>query len=182
MKEAGCRLIIPGFESGVQQILNNMKKGITIEQSFEFAKNANKAGLLVHGCFMVGNPGETWKTMHETLKFAAKLNLDTAQFFPMIPYPGTEAYDWATKNAFLKSLSFDKWLTEDGLHNTIIDIEGLSADDLTGFCDYARRRYYLRPRYFLYKLKQFFSNYQEAKRTWKSLKIFFKHLMPSKHS
>jgi len=178
MKEAGCRLVIAGFESGVQKILDNMRKGITVEQSFEFAKNAKKAGLLVHGCFMVGNPGETWRTMQETLDFAIKLNIDTAQFFPMIPYPGTEAYKWAKDNSFLKNISFDQWLTEDGLHNTVINPEGLSAQDLVKFCDYARRKYYLRYGYVSYKLRQCLSDYQEAKRTLKSLKSFFRYLIP----
>jgi len=178
MKEAGCRLVIAGFESGVQKILDNMRKGITVEQSFEFAKNAKKAGLLVHGCFMVGNPGETWRTMQETLDFAIKLNIDTAQFFPMIPYPGTEAYKWAKDNSFLKNISFNQWLTEDGLHNTVINPEGLSAQDLVKFCDYARRKYYLRYSYVSYKLRQCLSDYQEAKRTLKSLKSFFRYLIP----
>jgi radical SAM superfamily enzyme YgiQ (UPF0313 family) len=177
MKGAGCRLVIPGFESGVQEILDNMKKGITVEQSIEFVKNAKKAGLLIHGCFMVGNPGETWQTMNETLNFAIKLNIDTAQFFPMIPYPGTAAYKWAKENSFLNSTSFDQWLTKDGLHNTVISINGLSANEMVRFCDNARRKYFLRLRYLLYKLTQCMSDYQEFKRTMKSLRIFIKHLI-----
>ncbi len=59
MKKAGCRLVIPGFESGDQTILNNIRKGIKVDQSRQYVINAQKAGLLVHGCFMVGNKGET---------------------------------------------------------------------------------------------------------------------------
>lgn len=81
MKKAGCRLIIAGYESGVQELLNNMHKGITIEQSMKYAENSKKAGLLVHGCFMVGFPGETKETMRQTIEFAKKLKPDTAQFF-----------------------------------------------------------------------------------------------------
>ena len=101
MKKAGCRLIIPGIESGNQQILDNIKKGTKVEQFYSYVANAKKAGLLVHACYMVGNQGETKETMWETLKLALKLNTDTAQFFPLIPYPGTEAYEWAKNNKYI---------------------------------------------------------------------------------
>lgn len=52
MKKAGCRLIIPGIESGTQEILNNIKKGTTLKQIEEYVKNAKKAGLLIHACYM----------------------------------------------------------------------------------------------------------------------------------
>jgi radical SAM superfamily enzyme YgiQ (UPF0313 family) len=63
MKKAGCRLIIPGIESGNQQILNNIKKGTKISQFETYVRNAKKAGLLIHACYMVGNQGETMETM-----------------------------------------------------------------------------------------------------------------------
>lgn len=82
MKKAGCRLIIPGIESGSQQILDNIKKGTRVEQFYDYVANAKKAGLLIHACYMVGNKGETKETMQETLRLALKLNTDTVQFFP----------------------------------------------------------------------------------------------------
>ena len=77
MKKAGCRLTIPGFESGDQKILNGIKKGITLEQSRRYVAAAQDAGLLVHGCFMVGNKGETAETMKQTVDFAILNNPDT---------------------------------------------------------------------------------------------------------
>jgi len=176
MKKAGCRLLIAGFESGVQEILDRMHKNLRIEKSLQFVKNAKKAKLLIHGCFMVGNPGETKETMRKTLDFAMRLNVDTAQFFPMIAYPGTEAYEWARQNGFLRNVSYQQWLTKEGLYTTVIDGESLSAQDLVNFCDYARRRYYLRFRYILYKIRQCLSHYREARRTLISLKTFVKYL------
>lgn len=73
MKEAGCRLIIPGIESGSQEILNNIKKGTTIAQIETYMKSAKKAGLLVHACYMVGNRGETKETMEQTFQLARRL-------------------------------------------------------------------------------------------------------------
>jgi anaerobic magnesium-protoporphyrin IX monomethyl ester cyclase len=177
MKAAGCRLIIPGFESGDQTILNNIKKGIKLDQSREYVANAEKAGLLVHGCFMVGNKGETRATMEKTLEFACATSPDTAQFFPLIPYPGTEAFEWAKENGHLTTLNYSKWLTEEGLHECVINLPGLSSAELVSFCNDARRKYYLRPRYLLRKLFQIILSAEERKRTMKSFKQFRKFLL-----
>lgn len=176
MKKAGCRLIIPGFESGDQKILNNIHKGINLEQSRLFMKNAKKAGLLVHGCFMVGNKGETRESMQKTLELAIDLNPDTAQFFPLIPYPGTEAYQWAKENGYLKSLSYDQWLTKDGLHECVLNLPEISSNELVEFCNIARKKYYLRPKYVFYKFRQSMFSKSERKRTFKSFKQFARHL------
>lgn len=176
MKKAGCRLIIPGFESGDQAILNNIKKGIKIEQSKIFMNNAKKAGLLVHGCFMVGNKGETKDSMQKTLDLALELSPDTAQFFPLIPYPGTEAYEWAKENNYLKNIPFDQWLTQDGLHECVLNLPNITSDELVQFCDTARKKYYLRPKYVFYKFKQSILSSSERKRTLKSFKQFAKFL------
>lgn len=180
MKQAGCRLIIPGYESGVQELLNNAKKGIRIEQSREYAKNAKKAGLLVHGCFMFGLPGETEETIRQTIEFAKELNPDTAQFFPLIPYPGTEAYEWAKKNNYLRVTDFSDWLDDEGHHNTILDLPNLSSEDLVKWCDIARKEYYLRPSYILYKLGQMVTHPSEIRRTMKSFRTFSKSLLPKR--
>jgi radical SAM superfamily enzyme YgiQ (UPF0313 family) len=170
MKKAGCRLIIPGIESGNQQILNNIRKGTKVEQFETYIKNAKKAGLLVHACYMVGNQGETHETMEETLKLALRLNTDTAQFFPLIPYPGTEAYMWAKKNNYIE-FNYENYCKEDGTHNTVLNIPGLYAEEMVDFCNKARKKYYLRPRYILHRLKTGLTNIDDLKR---SLKAFDK--------
>lgn len=181
MKQAGCRLLVAGFESGDQTVLNNIKKGITLEQSEEFARNAGKAGLRVHGCFMMGNKGEDRQTLQRTLDFALRLPLDTAQFFPLMVYPGTEAYIWADQKNYIRATSFDQWLTPDGMHNCVLHTEKLSAGDLVDFCDYARRRFYLRPRYLAYKALDILRNPGEIGRTVKAATTLANHLF-RKHS
>ena len=176
MKKAGCRLIIPGFESGSQEILNNIKKGTKIEQAIEYMKNAKKAKLLVHGCFMVGNKGETKETMQKTLDFAIKLNPDSAQFFPLIPYPGTQAFDWAKKNNYIKTYDYSKWLKEDGMHECVLNLPEISSEELVEFCDYARKKFYLRPRYLMYKAIQSITNFDEMKRNLKALGRLLRYL------
>ncbi|MBP7507946.1 MAG: radical SAM protein [Prolixibacteraceae bacterium] len=179
MKKAGCRLLVAGFESGDQQILDNVQKGIKLEQSMEFVKNAQKAGLRVHGCFMVGNKGETHESMERTLDFALKLNADTAQFFPLMVYPGTRAYAWASEHSYIKAGSFRDWLTEEGLHNCVLNTEHLSADELVRFCDYARKKYYLRLGYIIRKGFDILVHPSEIRRTFKAFKTLSRHLLRS---
>ena len=141
MKKAGCRLIIPGIESTNQQILNNIRKGTTVSQIKDYLFNANKSGLLVHACYMFGNKGETKETMMSTLNDALGFKTDTAQFFPLVPYPGTEAYEWAKSNGYLNA-DFDEYCREDGTINCVLNLPGISSEELVEFCSYSRRKYY----------------------------------------
>jgi anaerobic magnesium-protoporphyrin IX monomethyl ester cyclase len=176
MKHARCRLVVAGFESGNSQILKNIKKGTTPGQGRQFTADARRAGLLVHGCFVAGQPGETRETLRQTLDYALSLDLDTAQFFPMMVYPGTEAFAWAKTNNYLTTTNYSEWLTNDGLHNTVIDLPGLSHDDLVAWCDYARRRFYLRPKYMAAKALQSLTSWGEFKRIAKSARRFSRFL------
>ena len=185
MKQAGCRLIIPGYESGVQEILNNAHKGITIEQSIQFAKNAKKAGLLVHGCFIIGLPGETKETVRKTIEFAKKLDPDDIQFFPLIVYPGTEAYEWATKNGYMTTQDFSKWSTPEGWHDCVISTPELSNEEIVRLANQGKIEFYLRPKYFLKTFVRMLTSWTEAKRILKSSKTFsrflFKVIVEKKH-
>lgn len=167
MKKAGCRLIIPGIESGSQQILDNIKKGTKVEQFYDYVANAKKVGLLIHACYMVGNEGETKETMEETLKLALKLNTDTAQFFPLIPYPGTEAYCWAKSHGYIKA-DYAEYCLPDGTHNTVLSTPELSAEEMVAFCNMARKKYYLRPSYILHRLRVGLANPSDLKRSIKA--------------
>ena len=180
MKKADCRLVIVGFESGSNEILKLMKKGISVEQ-FKAAENAKKTGLLIHACYMMGNRGETLQTMYETLNLAKKLNTDTAQFFPLMIYPGTEAYEWAKSENLISAKSFDEWLTPEGLHNTVVRTHDLTAQEIVDFCNYARREYYLRPAYIFMKLRSMFRNPAEVRRTLKAFLSFYKYLFGGNH-
>lgn len=176
MKKAGCRLLLPGFESGSQQILNNIKKGTRVEQFKPFVDNARKAGMQVHGCFIVGNKGETRETMQETLKVALTLKLDTAQFYPLMPFPGTEAYDWAVSKGYLSG-KYTDYLKEDGNHNTSMHIDDISAEELVEFCNYCRRKFYLRPWYIGHRLWMSVKSLDDMKRSLKAFGRFKEYLI-----
>lgn len=170
MKEAGCHLIIPGIESGSQEILNNIRKGTKIEQVERYIADARKAKLMVHACYMVGNRGETRETMQQTLDLALRLNTDTAQFYPLLPFPGTEAYAWAEENGYIKG-GYSDYVQEDGTINSLLELPNLSAAEMVAFCDSARKKYYLRPRYIAHRLRVGLTDPEDLKR---SLKAFGK--------
>ena len=177
MKRAGCRLLIAGFESADQHILDNIQKGTKADQAYLFSANAQKAGLIVHGCFVFGQPGETPQTLRNTLEYAKDLNPDTAQFFPMICYPGTRSYNQAKEQNILRSENYDDWLTDEGGHNATVDLPGLPGEEVVRFCNQARREYYLRKRYIFKKLRQSVTNIHEARRNFKAFKRLARFLV-----
>ena len=178
-RKAGLRTVCVGFESGSDEMLANMRKGITTGMSLEFAENAKKAGILVHGCFMVGTPGENRETMRMTLELALEIDPDTAQFYPMMVYPGTEAYRQAFESGNILAENWRDWITETGLHNCVIKTNSLSSAELVDFCDYARRRFYLRPSYILKKLWRSIIDSDERRRIFLAFSTFRKYLFRS---
>jgi anaerobic magnesium-protoporphyrin IX monomethyl ester cyclase len=177
LKRAGARLFCVGIESGDQAILDRMRKHLTVARIRQFFQDARQAGILVHGCFMVGLPGETRETMNQTLALAKELNPDTAQFFPLMVYPGTEAYRWAQKENYLVTQDFSRWVTPEGLHHCVVSRPGLTNVDLVDFCDRARREFYLRPTYIGRKLLQSLSDLHECKRLVKGAWSLSRHLL-----
>ncbi len=95
---------------------------------------------------MVGFPGETRATMERTLDLAMTLAPDSAQFYPMMVYPGTKAYAEFKERGWLTTEDFSRWLTPAGLHNCVTRTDALTPEELVAFCDRARRRFYHRPR------------------------------------
>jgi anaerobic magnesium-protoporphyrin IX monomethyl ester cyclase len=164
MRRAGCRLLCVGFESGEQAILDNIHKSMTLDKIRAFAVNVRRAGIMVHGCFMVGNRGETPETLEKTLLFAKELNPDTAQFYPIMVYPGTSDYRYYQEKGWIVTGDFSKWLTSEGLHSSVVSSPALPYETLVAFCDRARREFYLRPRYLLSKGLQIVKHPGEAKR------------------
>lgn len=180
MRKAGCVLVTVGYESANEQILKNINKKITPEMILEFSRNTRRAGLLVHGCFMAGNRGETKETLKESLNLSLKLMDDTMQFFPLMVYPGTKDYEWAQQEGLLTIRDHSDYVTKDGNHNSVLRMPDMSSDEIRRWCNSARRRYYLRPRYILYKLVQQVRYPSEMRRTFKATKRFIKFLMPEK--
>jgi anaerobic magnesium-protoporphyrin IX monomethyl ester cyclase len=92
-------------------------------------------------------------------------------------YPGTRMYEWAKENEYLRTEDYSEWLDEGGLHRSVVDLPGLSGVDVVRFCDYARRKYYLRKGYMFKKLVQSLINIHEAQRNVKALRRFAQFLV-----
>lgn len=167
MKKAGCHLIIPGIESGSQEILNNIRKGTTLAQVEQYMADAKKAKIKVHACYMVGNKGETKETMQQTLDLAMRLKADTAQFYPLLPFPGTEAYTWAKENGYIKG-DYSDYVKEDGTINCLLELPEITAEEMVQFCDDARKKYYWRPSYILHRLRVGLTDPEDLKRSIKA--------------
>ena len=177
IRKAGCRSLCVGFESGDQDVLDSMRKGIKTETMFRFMDDAGKAGILIHGCFIFGFPGETREKIMRTIDLAIRLRPDTVQFYPVMTYPGTEAYQEYRDRGWLVAGTYPGWLTPEGMHNCVVRNEHLSARELVQLCDYARKKFYLRPRYLMYKAGQILRHPNELGRTLKAGTVFFKHLV-----
>jgi Fe-S oxidoreductase len=147
MKDAGCRLVVVGYESGNEQILKNIGKGITLAQSVQFAENTKKLGLKVFGCFMIGLSGETRQTIKDTYDFAIKLDPDMVFFQQAVPFPGTCFYSEVKKNNMLITEDFGQWVDEQGRLNCLIDYPEFTHADLEQIRDSLMAKYYFSARY-----------------------------------
>ena len=172
MKEAGCRLLIVGYESGDPQILKNIKKGATVERARQFTKDCHKLGLVIHGDFILGLPGETRETINNTIAFAKELDVETIQVSVAHAYPGTELYDYAVKNGFMVSTS--KMVDEGGHQLAHIQYPGLPADVILSEVHRFYDEYYFRPKAAFRILRKAAFNGDERRRLYKEAKTFLK--------
>ncbi|HXM69058.1 MAG TPA: hopanoid biosynthesis associated radical SAM protein HpnJ [Candidatus Acidoferrum sp.] len=172
MKESGCRLLIVGYESGDPQILKNIKKGATVERARQFTKDCHKLGLVIHGDFILGLPGETHETINNTIKFAKELDVETIQVSVAHAYPGTELYDYAVKNGFM--VGDNKMVDEGGHQLAHIQYPGLPADDILSAVHRFYDEYYFRPKAAFRILKKAAFDSNDRKRLFYEAKTFLK--------
>ncbi len=119
LRDHGLRLLLVGYESGSQRILNNVRKGLHLEQARRFTRDCHEVGITIHGTFIFGLPGETRETIEETIRFACELDPHTVQASLAAPYPGTELYAQAVRNGWL-----------DAEHAELVDATGVQLAPL----------------------------------------------------
>jgi hopanoid biosynthesis associated radical SAM protein HpnJ len=147
MKEAGCRLLIVGYESGDPQILKNIKKGATVERARDFTRDCHKLGLVIHGDFILGLPGETKESIQNTINFAKTLDVETIQVSIAHAYPGTEFYDYAAKNGFITNEGAKESMSDSGGHQMAhIEYPGLPKEYVLEMVHKFYDAYYFRPK------------------------------------
>src|SRR5437667_2313732 len=171
-KEAGCRLLIVGYESGNAQILKNIKKGATVERARDFTRDTKKLGLTVHGDFIIGLPGETRETIEQTIKFAKELDVETIQVSLAHAYPGTELFEFAKENGFIVNTT---QMVDDGGHQLAqIEYPGLPREEALDAVHRFYDEYYFRPKAVFRIVRKAFFNNAERKRLYKEAKSFMK--------
>jgi radical SAM superfamily enzyme YgiQ (UPF0313 family) len=148
LKKAGCRELLVGFESGNQEMLDRMGKNESVEDALLFMDLAHKSKLAVHGCFVLGLPGETAESIEETLGFALKLGLHTVQFSAAVPFPGTPFYEYCQDRGLIKVNRGDEWLSE-GEQASVIEYPGLSHEAVQRGVDRGLKSFYFRPGYLI---------------------------------
>jgi radical SAM superfamily enzyme YgiQ (UPF0313 family) len=149
MKQAGCRMLMVGFEFGTQRSLDAVKKGTTLEQSIRLAEEAVRLGFTVHGCFMIGAPGETRESARTTIEFAKSLPMDTVQFSGICAYPGSEIYSWSREEDFLVPNVWRDWVDENWEQVTVLSYPELSKNEIDLLINRGLREFYLRPKQML---------------------------------
>ena len=143
MKDAGCRLLIVGYESGDPQILKNIKKGATVERAREFTRDCHKLGLVIHGDFILGLPGETEASIRNTINFAKSLDCETIQVSIAHAFPGTEFFDYAKANGFITNEA----MSDEGGHQMAhIEYPGLPVEYVMEMVHKFYDEYYFRPK------------------------------------
>ncbi len=169
MKDAGCRLLIVGYESGDEQILRNIKKGATIEGAKRFTKDAHNLGLVVHGDFIVGLPGETRDTLRNTIDFAKQLDVETIQVSIAHAYPGTEFYDYAKQNGLVQLKMSD----DEGHQLPNVVYPGILAKgEMVEWVERFYGEYYFRPKAAWRIVRKGIFDGQERKRIYKEAKDY----------
>src|SRR5216117_3388130 len=142
MKDNGLRLLLVGYESGNQSILNNIKKGIRLDGARRFTRDAKDLGIKIHGTFILGLPGETRQTIDETVRFACELDPDTIQVSLAAPYPGTALYGQAVEQGWLVR---DALVGEDGTQQSPLGYPDLPHTEIFEAVPRFYRRFYFRP-------------------------------------
>jgi len=143
LKDNGLRLLLVGYESGSQAILNNIKKGIRIDRAREFTRNAKALGIKIHGTFIMGLPGETRETIEETVRYALDIDPDTIQVSLAAPYPGTALYREAHERGWLQE---DDLVDAGGVQTSVLGYPHLTRTEIFGSLEQFYRRFYFRPR------------------------------------
>jgi radical SAM superfamily enzyme YgiQ (UPF0313 family) len=177
MREAGLRHVVVGYETGNEQILKNIKKGVTKEQAIQFTRDCKKLGLSIHGAFIMGLPGETRETILETIEFAKQLDLNSIQASLASPYPGTEFYELCKKEGWITS---DSFLDESGHQTCVINYPHLSNREIFDAVELFYNKFYFRPKYIARSVMKMITDGGERKKLLREGKQYLEYMKKRK--
>jgi hopanoid biosynthesis associated radical SAM protein HpnJ len=144
LRDNGLRLVVVGYESGSQQILNNVKKGLRVDRARRFASDCHDLGIAMHGTFIIGLPGETKQTVRETINFAREVNPHTIQVSVAAPYPGTELHRQAMENGWLPDDDGTALVSDEGTQIAALSYPDLGHTEILDSVDAMYKRFYFR--------------------------------------
>ncbi|MBF2067529.1 MAG: hopanoid biosynthesis associated radical SAM protein HpnJ [Calothrix sp. C42_A2020_038] len=173
LRNNGLRLLLVGFESGNQEILNRIKKGVKLEVAREFMKNCHELGITVHGTFIIGLPIESKQTVEETIRFACELSPHTIQVSIAAPYPGTELYEQAKANGWFTNQSL---VSESGIQTSTLEYPTLSSAEIEDAVERMYRQFYFRPKAIIPIVREMLTDRQMLVRRLREGVEFFSYL------
>ena len=174
MKDNGLRLLLVGYESGNQEILVNIKKGIRLDIARQFTSDCHKLGILIHGTFIVGLPGETIETIEQSINYAQELNPQTIQVSLPAAYPGTLLYKQAIENGWL--VADENLVGDDGVQHSVLNYPHLSSKEIFEAVDNFYKRFYFRPKKMTILFFEMCGDWEIMKRRLREGIEFFKFL------
>lgn len=145
MKDSGAHTIYFGIESGNQNTLDFIGKGIKLQQAVDSVRKGNEAGLHTLGSFIIGFPDDTVYEVKNTIKFSKKVKVKIAQFTIATPYPGTRLWQLAKSQNLIKTTNWRKYTTL----NPVMSLKNFSDKQILGWLGKAYAYFYLRPTYLL---------------------------------
>jgi hopanoid biosynthesis associated radical SAM protein HpnJ len=176
MKDNGLRLLLVGYESGDDQILHNIKKGLRTDIARTFTENCRKLGIQVHGTFILGLPGETRETIAKTIAFAKEINPHTIQVSLAAPYPGTLMYKQAVENGWLQPNRDINLVNDKGVQLALISYPHLSREDIFHGIETFYRSFYFRPSKIWEIVREMLGSWEMTKRRLREGVEFFRFL------
>lgn len=156
MREAGCRRVFIGVETGSQKLLGQLgaNKDIRLDQVRAAVRLAKKHGLRVNCSFVLGLPGETRETAQESLDFALELDPDYAMFAVLMPVVGSRLFDQAVKEGKIDPVTYrgGHYLSAYPGTKDVVSMCGLKAGELVELMRAFNKKFYSRPGYLLRRL------------------------------
>lgn len=191
MKENGLRLLLVGYESGNDQILINIKKGVKKSRAIEFAKDCKKLGIITHGTFIVGLPGETKETIEESIRFACEIDPETIQVSLAAPYPGTFLWNQAIKEQWLSPQALEQAVALEkgekiphveakGFQMAALGYKELSREEIAEGLEVFYRRFYFRWKPISRIVKEMMKDRKVCMRRLREGKEFFQFMLTRK--
>jgi hopanoid biosynthesis associated radical SAM protein HpnJ len=161
LKDNGLRLFVVGYESGNAEILANIKKGVGLERARRFTRDCHDLGILIHGTFILGLPGETRETIKETMRFAREMSPTTIQVSLASPYPGTHFYDWVREHGYM---AVDQMVDTQGYQKCAVSYPTLTGEEIYAAVERFYRSYYFRPTYIIGSVRTMARDRDERRR------------------